>query len=266
MSRRLSIEIAPELDGRKIRSVLQTQLGLSAGLVTRLKHREGAVLLNGLPAKTLDSVRAGDVLSVEVGDGKEGGFAPAGPRLSVLWEDEDILIIDKPGDMAVHGRSERGEPTVGSAVAAYLGSAAPFHPVNRLDRGTTGAMCAAKTGYMHERLRRLLHTPGLRREYLAISVGVPEPASGASGSGGAEGAPNAADSGAEDAAGVDAGWAQPVKKSVNASSTATVRFIGSAPFHLSDIEVPEKPGFSAPRREFSRAGAARIKSAVSRQQ
>lgn len=178
MSRRLSIEIAPELDGRKIRSVLQTQLGLSAGLVTRLKHREGAVLLNGLPAKTLDSVRAGDVLSVEVGDGKEGGFAPAGPRLSVLWEDEDILIIDKPGDMAVHGRSERGEPTVGSAVAAYLGSAAPFHPVNRLDRGTTGAMCAAKTGYMHDRLRRLLHTDGLRREYLAICVGTPEPASG----------------------------------------------------------------------------------------
>ncbi len=128
MSRRLSIEIAPELDGRKIRSVLQTQLGLSAGLVTRLKHREGAVLLNGLPAKTLDSVRAGDVLSVEVGDGKEGGFAPAGPRLSVLWEDEDILIIDKPGDMAVHGRSERGEPTVGSAVAAYLGSAGALPP------------------------------------------------------------------------------------------------------------------------------------------
>ena len=50
--------------------------------------------------------------------------------------------------------------------------------MNRLDRGTTGVMCAAKTGYMHERLRRLLHTPGLRREYLAISVGVPEPASG----------------------------------------------------------------------------------------
>ena len=95
---------------------------------------------------------------------------------------------------------------------------------------------------------------------------VPEPASGASGSGGAEGASNAADSGAEDAAGVDAGWAQPVKKSVNASSTATVRFIESAPFHLSDIEVPEKAGFSAPRREFPRAGAARIKSAVSRQQ
>lgn len=176
MSRRLTITVPPECDGRRIRSILQGQLGLSAGLVTRLRHREGAVLLNGQPAKTLDPVRAGDTLSVEVGDEKKGAFAPAGPRLALLlWEDEDILIIDKPADMAVHGRSEHGEPTVGSAVAAYLGTVAPFHPVNRLDRGTTGVMCAAKTGYMHDRLRRLLHTPALRREYLAITVGAPEP-------------------------------------------------------------------------------------------
>lgn len=178
MSRRLDIEIPAGLDGRKIRSVLQAQLGLSAGLVTRLKHREGAVLLNGRPAKTLDTVHAGDRLSVEVGDAGGSAFAPVPARLSILWEDEDILILDKPADMAVHGRSDKGEPTVGSAVAAYLGTAAPFHPVNRLDRGTTGVMCAAKTGYMHERLRRLLHTEGLRREYLAITQGVPEPRSG----------------------------------------------------------------------------------------
>lgn len=178
MSRRLTLTVPPECDGRRIRSILQGQLGLSAGLVTRLRHREGAVLLNGRPAKTLDPVHAGDVISVEVGDEKKSAFAPSGTGLRVLWEDEDILIIDKPADMAVHGRSERGEPTVGSAVAAYLGTAVPFHPVNRLDRGTTGVMCAAKTGYMHERLRRLLHTEGLRREYLAITLGVPEPAAG----------------------------------------------------------------------------------------
>lgn len=178
MSRRLSYTVPPECAGRRIRSILQGQLGLSAGLVTRLRHREGAVLLNGRPARTLDPVRAGDLLSVEVGDEKKGAFMPSGPRLDVLWEDEDILIINKPADMAVHGRSERGEPTVGSAVAAYLGTAAPFHPVNRLDRGTTGVMCAAKTGYMHDRLRRLLHTEGLRREYLAITAGAPSPPSG----------------------------------------------------------------------------------------
>ena len=107
MSRRLDYTVPPELSGRRIRSILQNQLGLSAGLVTRLRHRENAVLLNGRPARTLDPVRAGDRLSVEVGDEKKGAFAPGGPRLEVLWEDEDILIINKPADMAVHGRSEQ---------------------------------------------------------------------------------------------------------------------------------------------------------------
>ena len=178
MSRTLEYAVPPEDEGRRVRAVLQGRLGLSAGLVTRLKHREDAVRINGVPARTIDVLRAGDRLSVEVGDVKPGAFAPVGLRLEVLWEDEDLLIINKPAGMAVHGRSERGEPTVGALVAAYLGTGAPFHPVNRLDRDTSGVMCAAKTGYMHERLRRILHTDGFRREYLAFAAGKPSPASG----------------------------------------------------------------------------------------
>ena len=176
--RTIEYAVPPEGEGKRVRSVLQGQLGLSAGLVTRLKHRPDSVRINGAPARTIDILHAGDVLAVDVGDAKPGAFSPGGPRPDVVWEDDDILIINKPAGMAVHGRSDKGEPTVGSLVAAYLGTAAPFHPVNRLDRGTTGVMCAAKTGYMHDRLRRLLHTEGLRREYLAITVGAPEPASG----------------------------------------------------------------------------------------
>lgn len=171
--RTIEYAVPPEGEGRRVRSVLQGQLGLSAGLVTRLKHRPDSVRINGVPARTIDTVHAGDVLAVDVGDAGPGAFAPCGPRPDVVWEDDDILIINKPAGMAVHGRSERGEPTVGSMVSAYLGTNAPFHPVNRLDRGTTGLMCAAKNGYMHDRLRRLLHTDGFRREYLAICAGVP---------------------------------------------------------------------------------------------
>lgn len=180
MSRRtLTLTVAAAQDGRRVRSVLQRELGLSAGLVTRLRAREGAVKLNGEPARTVDILRAGDILSVEVGDTRGGGrFAPSQGVLRVLWEDEDLLIIDKPADIAVHGRSDRGEPTVGNLVAAHLGADTPFHPVNRLDRGTTGVMCVAKNGYMHDRMRRLLHTDGFAREYLAITVGAPNPAAG----------------------------------------------------------------------------------------
>ena len=179
MNRRTLEYIVPEeLDGRRVRSILQRELGLSAGLVTRLKAREGAVRINGEPVRTIDPVRAMDKLTVEVGDRRSGSFRPGGARLDVVWEDEDILIINKPAGMAVHGKSDKGEPTVGSAVAAYLGTNTPFHPVNRLDRGTTGLMCAAKTGYMHDRLRRLLHTDDFKREYIALAVGSVEPPCG----------------------------------------------------------------------------------------
>lgn len=176
--RTLEYTIPPEGEGKRVRAVLQGALGLSAGLVTRLKHRPGSVRINGAGARTIDLLHAGDRLSVDVGDAKESAFVPAGPRLDVAWEDEDIIIINKPAGMATHGRSDRREPTVGAMVAAYLGTSAPFHPVNRLDRGTTGLMCAAKTGYMHERLRRILHTDAFRREYLAICTGVPPEAEG----------------------------------------------------------------------------------------
>lgn len=176
--RTLEYTVPPEGEGKRVRAVLQGALGLSAGLVTRLKHRPGSVRINGAGARTIDLLHAGDRLSVDVGDAKESAFVPAGPRLDVAWEDEDIIIINKPAGMATHGRSDRREPTVGAMVAAYLGTSAPFHPVNRLDRGTTGLMCAAKTGYMHERLRRILHTDAFRREYLAICTGVPPEAEG----------------------------------------------------------------------------------------
>lgn len=178
-SRTLSFTVPPEGEGKRARAVMQSRLGLSAGLVTRLKHRPGSVRVNGVPARTIDLLHAGDRLEVDVGDAGESAFAPGGAALDVLWEDEDIIILNKPAGVAVHGRSDRREPTVGAMVAAYLGTAAPFHPVNRLDRGTTGVMCAAKTGWMHDRLRRILHTDAFRRNYLAICVGAPPERAGA---------------------------------------------------------------------------------------
>ena len=163
-ARTLGLTVSPEQDGRRVRSLLQGPLGLSAGLVTRLKQRPGAVRLNGQAVRTLDVAHAGDRLEVDVGDTREGVFVPGGPALDILYEDEDLLIINKPAGIAVrriHWFAGR----------TYLGSAAPFHPVNRLDRGTTGAMCAAKNGYMHDRLRKILHTDAFRREYLAVACG-----------------------------------------------------------------------------------------------
>ena len=81
-ARTLSLTVSTEQEGRRVRSLLQGPLGLSAGLVTRLKQREGAVRLNGRPVRTLDAVRAGDLLEVDVGDVREGVFVPGGVALA----------------------------------------------------------------------------------------------------------------------------------------------------------------------------------------
>ena len=70
-SRTLRFTVPPEGEGKRVRAVLQAQLGLSAGLVTRLKHREGSVRVNGEPAKSIDVLRAGDTLEIDVGDAKK---------------------------------------------------------------------------------------------------------------------------------------------------------------------------------------------------
>ncbi len=177
-SRILTYTVAAEEEGRALRSILTGRLGLAPSHVTRLKQRPGAVLVNGAAARTVDRVSAGDVVTADVGDAGPGGCGAASPRrLCVLYEDEDLLIINKSGDMAVHGRSERGDPTVAAAAAAYLG-AALFHPVNRLDRGTTGCMVVAKSGYVHNALRLRLHGDGFRRDYVAIALGDVTPRQG----------------------------------------------------------------------------------------
>lgn len=164
----LTLEITEKLAGRRIQSLLIYELQLSKSLISRLKQRENGICLNSAPAKTIDLVSAGDVLCVEIGD---SAAAPSWQTAelsapNIVFEDEHILVIDKPAGMASHGHGR----TVVSVVSSYLKSAI-VHPVTRLDRGTSGLMLLAKNAYMTERFRRLLHTDDFVRGYLALACG-----------------------------------------------------------------------------------------------
>ena len=101
--RTLTLPIDERLAGRTVKSLLAQELRMSESLIRRVKLRETGILLNGVRAFTTASVQAGDVLTAEIGD------APDAPRprpmpmpLEVLFEDEDILILNKPAGLAVH--------------------------------------------------------------------------------------------------------------------------------------------------------------------
>lgn len=175
----LSLPITPVLSGQTVKQLLRRELGMSSSLLKSLKWRENAILLNGSPVTVRAVVRAGDLLSVDVSDPPAvSPVSPVDHPLDILWEDRDLLILNKPAGITVHSAALTEETvTVAGAVAHYLGGGA-FHAVNRLDRGVTGVMVVAKSGYMHQRCMDILHTDDFRREYRGICDGVPQPAAG----------------------------------------------------------------------------------------
>ena len=177
--RRLTLTVTPEQAGRTVKSLLRRELRMADGAIARVKTVPDGICLNGAHARTVDRVAAGDTLTVRIDDKRPGGrFSPVAVPLDILYEDADLLALNKPAGMAVHGGYDRGDPTVANALAAYLGPDAVFHPVNRLDPGTSGVMLVARSGYVHDRLRRVLHTDGFRRTYLAAACGTGLPVSG----------------------------------------------------------------------------------------
>ncbi len=180
--RRLTLTVPPEKDGQSVDTLLRRTLCLSGTVVKRAKREPEGILLDGAPVFVTARARAGQVLSVLVGDtAVESGVVPRPGPLDLVYEDEDLLIVNKAPGVAVHPSPDHYDNTLGNFLADYYlktGQTVQFRPVNRLDRGTSGLMCVAKHAHAQEILKNRLHTGGFRRRYLAVCDGVPNPPSG----------------------------------------------------------------------------------------
>ena len=177
----LTYTVPPEEDGVCVRHILKAKLHFSTHAVTRLTRAENGITVNGAHARTVDPVRTGDVVAVRSDDLRPPKVLPTPGDwpLPIVYEDAHLLILNKPAGMTAHASNFLPDtPTVAGALAYQRGTAFIFHVVNRLDKGTTGLMAVAKSGYIHDRLRRMLHSEGFRREYRAVCVGCPEPPAG----------------------------------------------------------------------------------------
>lgn len=177
----ISITISPEQDGATVRHILRAFLHFSSHAISRLTRVETGILVNGTHARTTYVLHSGDVLTVETGDHRPPKVLPTPGDwpLPVVWEDGHLLVVNKPAGMTAHASNFLPDtPTVAGALAYSRGTDFIFHSVNRLDKGTTGLMVVAKSGYVHDLLRRSLHSPRFRREYRAVCMGCPDPESG----------------------------------------------------------------------------------------
>ena len=180
--RYLTLYITEELAGTEVNTLLRRQLGLSGTVLRRVKWLEDGITVDGSRVNVRCRVAAGQVLSVRLSDPDSAGQPwPSRGPVVILYEDSDLVIVNKPPDMLVHPSHGHFADTLGNYLMwHYLENreASGFHPVHRLDKGTTGLLVAAKHPYGQEKLKKQLHTGDFRRIYLAVCDGIPQPSEG----------------------------------------------------------------------------------------
>jgi 23S rRNA pseudouridine1911/1915/1917 synthase len=141
---------------------------------------EGAVLVGGAPARRAHVVRAGEEVSIEVPEPRRSVLEAEDIPLSILYEDEHLIAIDKPAGLVVHPAPGHASGTLVNALLHHVrdlaGIGGETRPgiVHRLDRDTSGVLLVAKTDRAHQLLSRQMRQRTLRKEYLALVAGVPK--------------------------------------------------------------------------------------------
>ena len=175
MERVLEYKISIEDTEKTIKEYLQEK-GFSNQNIVELKKMEKSILLNGEWEYVTRKVNKGDVLTVHIKEEESSEkIPPINLPFPIIYEDEDIIVINKPADMPIHPSLNNYENTLGNAAAYYFASQGKpfiFRCINRLDRDTTGLTILAKHMVSAGILQNEMLNRNIKREYLAIVDGI----------------------------------------------------------------------------------------------
>ena len=157
--KQFSLTIKEPVAYADVKQVLTQHFRFSARLIKRLKETENGILLNGVPVTVRAPLKAGDVLTLCLPD-EASAIVPTEMPLDILYEDEDILLVNKQKGMPTHPVPGNREHTLANGVCWYYRNVPfVFRPVNRLDRDTTGIVLLAKSAYSAQQLFLQMKAP-----------------------------------------------------------------------------------------------------------
>jgi 23S rRNA pseudouridine1911/1915/1917 synthase len=173
--------VAPEQAGQRLDIFLAEQLPAFSRSLLRRSIDAGHVQVDNITCKASHRLEPGNAVVVtEVAAPREGP-KPQNIPLNILFEDDGIVVVDKRAGMIVHPAKGHWEGTLASALAHHFGTSlssvgGPTRPgiVHRLDRETSGVIVVAKTDQAHDALAAQFKSREVKKEYLAIVLGVPD--------------------------------------------------------------------------------------------
>ena len=177
------LDVPEGLDGERLDAALARMFGLSRSKAAELIG-DGLVLLDGRPAVKSDRVLAGEPLQVTLPPPRPAEPPRPVEGLVVLYEDDDIIVVDKPRGVAAHPTPGWTGPTaIGGLLAAghtvaTSGAAERQGIVHRLDANTTGVMVVAKSEHAYSALKRAFRERTVNKRYHALVQGHPDPLRG----------------------------------------------------------------------------------------
>ena len=168
---RFTFTVTDEFQGRRADEVLRAVFGMSARQIRLIKYQKG-FYLDGKSVYANAVVKAGQTLEAYCENGYDQGIIPEAGEFPVVYEDEHLMVIDKPAPLAMTPMPGQEKGTLANRAAYYAGEDKfIFRPVNRLDKGTSGLLVAAKHALAQKKLHDILHTDAFVREYEALVEG-----------------------------------------------------------------------------------------------
>ena len=173
----LDLIVPQALSPMPIKEYLRSHIGLSLTIWRKIKNT-GSIIVNGKETTITHMIFPGDAITLHWLQPCD--IVPTNIPLHIAYEDDTLLIIDKPAGMLVHPTTSEHTATLGNAIMHYFhtqGHSYAFHPVHRLDRNTSGLVLIAK--YPH--IQHLLSVNGaknINRQYIALTTGIIKPAEG----------------------------------------------------------------------------------------
>ena len=173
----LRYTVTADEDGLQLKTILKTKLQLSRKLMSKLKLTEAGISINGNRVYISERVHTGDLVEIRMQQEESEDILPQEMPLSIIHEDDHLLIVNKPAGMIVHPTHGHYTGTLANGVVHYWrerGEKCRFRPIHRLDQDTSGVLAIAKNPYAHQNVSEQMKENRVLKEYLAFVYGQPQ--------------------------------------------------------------------------------------------